>query len=323
MPQESYIDIICIIAQILCAIVFLTGTLGNALIVYIFGWKKRGNRKNFDRLLLILAVTDLFSSFIVPILFMYGTVTKFQQWHFGHAGCKILISLLPVTVTLSHGILIFISYDRYRAIHHPLRLPFKRSFICVWLIVTSFIAFILASPYIYSLRIIESFGGCLPAHALSNHIFALGSLLRDVVATIAMIILGAITTNAINKSSSVGSSPCMHRRKRSKRARKILTALVCVFSVCVIPADLFQVGYYSYITIKGDNNVHFDSKTLVIIRVANTLLQLLQVSNSAWNVVIYSWMQKDVHRVVVSCFRRLTCFNSRRTPLQEPVTLSM
>ena len=327
--ESIHLDSVDKIAICQCVFVFLTGALGNSLIVYILGWKKRKERNTYERFLLILSITDLLSSFIVPLLFMYGTITKFMQWDFGYVGCKILVSVLPITVTLSHGILILISYERYRATTNPLGSSFRKFFINLWMLITLCIAFLIVSPYAYSLTIDKDYGGgCLPSHFLSNQIFALGSLLRDIIATIALIILSGKTTNAIRKSDTVRSLSSINHRRYSKRTKKMLTVLVCVFSTCVIPADLFQVGYYTYYMVHGDplhnnyENVKIDFKTTELLVVFNTFLQILQVSNSAWNIFIYSRMQKDVRRTIRVLFVKLRCSRVKRKTVNTLFTSS-
>ena len=309
----------------ICTLVFLTGTLGNSLVVYVFGKKNRKERKHFDNLLLILAITDLLSSFVGPVLFIYGTITEFAKWHLGFIGCKLFLSLLPITVTFSHSILVLISFERYRAIKHPLNLPFKlkNSFIFSWLLVTLLLAMLLVSPYSYSLTITrmsnEYYGSCQPVEFFSVYIYTLGSLLRDIISTVAMIILAAKTTQQLRVSDSIRSTVGTISFNNANRARKMFAVLVFVFSICVVPADLLQVGYYTYFMINGDPNNNYNVKvechTIEMVQIANTFLQVLQVSNSAWNVVIYSKMQKDIHRTLCLLCKKLTCGPPKQLPI--------
>ena len=123
-----------------------------------------------------------------------------------------------------------------------------------------------------------------------------------------------MTANILRTSEILRSTVSTKRLKNIHRAKKMLTVLDFVFMMCVIPADLFQVCYYTYFMIEGDpfnNNyekAELDLHTTKILIVANTFLQLLQISNSVWNTVIYSRMQENVRKTVYLCCVKLTCF---------------
>ena len=123
------------ITFIAMSFVLLFGTLGNAYVIFVFGCNKN-SRTSYETLLLILVVVDLCCSIFSPSLFIYGTLTKYKQWHFGEFGCKVIPSIFSLNVSVSQGILIMISIERYRNITNPLRckvLPQKRLriFICL------------------------------------------------------------------------------------------------------------------------------------------------------------------------------------------------
>ena len=123
------LDLVAVV--IMCGI-FLIGVIGNLMVIYIFGVKPGKSRKRFESFLLTLGVIDLISSIIVPFPFVYLTVTDYQVWHFGKLGCKIIPSFLQISVTVSQGVLIMISYERYQAIVHPLSIRLTAKKIILW-----------------------------------------------------------------------------------------------------------------------------------------------------------------------------------------------
>ena len=94
------------------------GIPGNAFVIYVFGWRKktkmnmkergRRDRNRFEFLLLLLSCIDLISLLLVPPIFFYLTMAKFKVWHFGKVACKIVPSLLQITISLSQGMLVCI-----------------------------------------------------------------------------------------------------------------------------------------------------------------------------------------------------------------------
>ena len=300
-------EIVNIIALIIPC---LTGTIGNILVIYIFAWKKRKHRKPFEALLSILAVVDLFASIVVPTLFLYAAITKYRRWDFGYVGCKLVSSFFPLSVTLSQGILVLISYERYRTIKDPFGvngLPMQRSFIVIWLLVTLLVAMILVSPYVYVLELVSStvykIHTCMPSSRKQDTllIYSIGNVLRDLTATASMIVLGLLSNRVLrekntamccNDGNSSGETERrfqISRRQNLEKARGMLVVVVCVFSICVIPMDLFQFVVYMFYQV----GFQFSQASYENILTCNSVLSVLQIMSSATNVFIYARMHKD------------------------------
>ena len=288
-------------------LIFLFGTVGNSLVIYVFGWKKRHSRKHFEYLLLLLAITDLFASTTIPLLFIYGTVTQYKQWHFGYLGCKIILSIFPITVTISQSILVLISFERYKSISDPLGNKMKKLFVYLWLLFTFITSILLVSPYAYTLQVVtaEEYGinTCIPSNEGFIHLFiySLGNFIRDFAASVVMVILGIMTAKSLKTSCLL-----LHKREIKKhlvnanKARKMLIVVVCVFNCCVLPLDLFQVIIYS----KFQLNSFVTKQEFDIIIKCNTFLSILQVANCVANIFIYSKMHQDFSRNLFDCFRK-------------------
>ncbi|XP_047136233.1 probable G-protein coupled receptor 34 [Hydra vulgaris] len=290
------------------ALVFFVGVIGNIIVLYVFAWKKRQSRSRFETLLVPLALIDLLTSFITPIIFTYGTLTNYRRWDFGQFGCKVLSSFFPVSITLSQSILVFISYERYKVVISPFYRSFKKILIRFWILLTILISLILVSPYTDSLEIVIDTGydiyTCIPN---SNkhyqlYFYSVGNTLRDFLATVAMVYFG-YKTNQYIQSNIKTITDRRHKFKRiicAIKARKMLVVVVCCFSFCVFPLDLFQAITYTLYITKTIQNV----KSYNLLLQANTYLTVLQVANSALNIIIYSQMHND--------FRRARCCRVRR-----------
>lgn len=288
-------------------IVFLFGTSGNGVVIYVFAWKKRKSRRRFESLLLILGVTDFCASLFVPALFMYGTATQYKQWHFGYFGCKFITSLFPVSITISQGILVLISFERYKTITNPLGARLSRSFIVNWLLTIVVIALLLVTPFTYTLQLVNDkkygINTCIPTKDNFDVIFlfSLGNIVRDFAATSGMFILNILTAKSLHKEHMFLNELGMKKRlENANKARKMLMVVVVVFSICVLPVDVFQAVFYTLI----EANVNMSKKVYEVFLTSNTFLTILQISNSATNIFIYSRMHKDFTRNLFACYRK-------------------
>ena len=284
------------------ASVFLVGVIGNLLVLYVFVWKKRRTRSRFETLLIPLALTDFFTSLITPVVFTYGTLTHYRRWDFGQFGCKILSSFFPVSITISQSILVLISYERYKAVMTPFEMKLKKMFIRLWIALTIFASLLLVSPYTDTLEIVVDYTydiyTCIPNNEkyYQLYFYSVGNTVRDFSATVAMVILGFKTSRYI-KNRVEGITDQRSKSKRllcAGKARKMLVVVVCCFSLCVFPLDLFQAITYTLYITKTIPSIEAYNLLLQ----ANTYLTVLQIANSATNILIYSKMHNDFRRVI-------------------------
>lgn len=291
--------------------VLIIGTVGNQLAIFVFGWKKRRTRKRFETLLLLLALCDFLASSIAPPLFIYAILTHFNAWHFGYLGCKVFLCIGPVNVTISHGILVLIAYERYRSVANPLGDTVRKSIFYSSVLAIFLVSLILVAPYSYSLEIFQnanfSMNTCVPRYTKrqATHVFAVGNVCRDVIASVSIISLGVRTARKMNSGKRkliVDLCSRKKRRRATEKATKMLIVVAALFSVCVIPLDLFQVIHYTLLSEDGHSSPSSEQYSNVV--VWNTFLQILQMSNSATNIVVYSRMHRDFTRGVLACGRK-------------------
>ena len=248
-------------------ILFFIGTAGNSCVVFTFG--KKNKRNLFERRLLLLAVIDLFSSIFVPSLFIYGTITKFYAPHLGVVGCKILISLFPISVTISQSVLIFISYERYNRIERPFEGPKRIRF---WFAISLVIAVLLVFPYTWTLG-----ENCLTRNIKLQNTYVIFNLLRDFFAVIFMLYFNIQTARSLKNNGDVYSNVSKTIRQKTKKISRTLLVMVTVFTICVVPVDIFQFVVLNLMTGRP-----------AYINPVNTSLVVLQMCNSIANVIIYS-----------------------------------
>ena len=286
-----------LVALVLITAIFLIGIPGNLFVIYVFGWKQRHRRNRFELLLLILGCIDLVSLLLVPPSFFYLTVTKFRQWHFGKVACKIVPSLLQITVSVSQGMLILICYERYSAIMKPFTNKQISSFrIFAWLCNVIFVSIVFIYPYAYAFELVENDHGvcCQPRGDRLNYLLASSSLqvLRDLMSATTMAILSHRMNKALYADNDVTT---WDRAQMTQKSRKVIKTVVIVFTILCLPVDLFHLTYYVLVR----QNVNLSHVMDSIIVPINTALNVTQISNSVVNVFIYSKMHVFFRKYVI------------------------
>lgn len=309
MPSGLTHSITDYIAMITLSIIFLIGVPGNIFVLYIFGIRRKKCRTRFETLLLLLGVTDCVSMLFIPTSFFYLTFTKFQVWHFGFIGCKIIPTILQMSVTISQGILVLISYERYHAIVYPFKIGFTNKCVCVWFVFVFIISIIFVLPYMFSFQIIknplDNTEACVPVSESYNLLMASSfmQLSRDLVA------LSILATLRIRMHKSLTRSVTMATWDRlaiSTKGRKLLKIVVLVFLILTLPEDIFLVFFYIFGSL-FDMSDGLYNKFVDI----NTFLNILQISNSVVNVFIYSRMH--------SYFKDRSCCPKRKEKRRSTV----
>ena len=304
-----------IFALVFMAVLFTLGVSGNLFTIYVLGFVKKSPSTTYDLMIVFLSISDLICVFVVPSIFAYATITRFRSWVFGLFGCKVLLSILPMNVTLSQGILILMSLDRYLVIANPFQrngLSKSRTFLYIAFVIV--IAILLASPRAYSLEILYSPALSMETCSTSGSnnglmlCYASLNLLRDVVSTAIIATSGKKLKVALISSSSAmakhGYMGSKHRCNMSyiRQAHRMLRLILIVFSMCTIPLDTFQFCVYVYF----ETNIDVSKNVYFWIRSTNTVLYLCQTSNAVVNVFIYGKRHRDFKRVLrkMSAMRR-------------------
>ena len=285
----------------MCAVLLL-GTVGNLLVVYVFGCRKR-NRSNYETLLLTLSVVDFFGAIFGPSLFIYDILTEYKEWHFGTVGCKVIPTILPVNFILSQGILILISFERYQGIVNLFRTEtLTRRKLGIYLLAIVMVALIMSSPYIYALEVKDGYS-CFPR--LGNTALAQSAIY--VAVEIMVLLILTFTNTRISKAIHLSFQVLSLDREKSrrlvsyKRTNKMLAAMVASLSIFVMPGDLMRFGVY----ICHSVDATIITASMIIIHQCNTVLASLQLASTFINVIIYAGMDPEfklfIKSVVCSC----------------------
>ncbi|XP_035382680.1 type-2 angiotensin II receptor [Electrophorus electricus] len=107
---------------VLYAAIFLLGFLGNALVVGVLCCSP-SHRTASGTYLVNLAASDLL--FLGSLPFWASYYSMEYEWVFGRAMCKLCGALLSFNVYASIFFITCMSADRYQAVVHPLRSPYR------------------------------------------------------------------------------------------------------------------------------------------------------------------------------------------------------
>ncbi|XP_066913717.1 neuropeptide Y receptor type 6-like [Clytia hemisphaerica] len=278
-----------LVTMSLLVAIMIIGCFGNSVIIYVFAYKRREQIKRFERFLLLLAVVDLTASLVIPSSFFYLTATDFRRWDFGETGCRIIPSLLQMSITISHGVLILISYERYHTLVKPFNPRIGRPIILVWLLFFVFLSIGLMFPYMKTLTIIVNehyqIKTCMPDAQRISLLMLSSSLqvLRDIFAIGIMAILNQRMNHALTKQQR---DLTWKREKMSRKGRALLRRVIVIFSGLTLPVDIFQAVFYSLVFA----GVPLSKTSFKVLSHINTLLNILQMGNSMVNIFIYSRM---------------------------------
>nr|XP_009675718.1 PREDICTED: C-X-C chemokine receptor type 4 [Struthio camelus australis] len=111
--QHENADFNRIFLPTIYSIIFLTGIIGNGLVILVMGYQKK-QRSMTDKYRLHLSVADLLFVITLP----FWSVDAAISWYFGNVLCKAVHVIYTVNLYSSVLILAFISLDRYLAIVH-------------------------------------------------------------------------------------------------------------------------------------------------------------------------------------------------------------
>ncbi|XP_065645374.1 probable G-protein coupled receptor 34 [Hydra vulgaris] len=283
--------------------VMVVGLTGNTVVIYVFGVNRK--KKRFERFLLSLGILDFLSSLIIPSTFLYLTVTGYKRWDFSKIGCKIIPTLLQISVSVTQGFLIMISYERYHSIVNPFKKKISQLKLILLFCIVLLVSFTLAIPYMMTFNILidleHGVNTCAPDGSKMNLSMIASSLrlLKDFVAISFMEFFRQRIKHSFLK---VHTNSSWNKERETQKGRKILYTVIIVFSALTLPLDIFHFIYY--MLSKFASSI-LNAKAYSVLMVVNTILNLFQMANSVVNVFIYSRLHKNFnmkqHDSTASC----------------------
>ncbi|XP_063340901.1 C3a anaphylatoxin chemotactic receptor-like [Pelmatolapia mariae] len=272
---------------VIYCVIFIVGTLGNALVIYVTGFKMK---KTVETVwFLNLAIADfLFTAFLI---FSVISLSQSHQWPFGQFMCKLNNFVSLVNMFASIFTLTAMSLDRYLSIWmvvwaHNKRTVCKARLICVGIWVT---AAICSTPYATFRTVLGDNGTYYCGYSMTHeqkwslHIFR---FLMGFVIPFLVIVVSYV---------AIGIRAMRMQRTRRRRSRRIIFAIIFAFFICWLPFHVFN-----FIEIKAVTNPDLR----IIVRIMGPLTVSLAFLNSCLNPILYVFMCEEFMKKL----RQSICF---------------
>lgn len=268
-------EVLCLSLVVLSVVIFLLGFCGNALVIWITGFKMRKTVNT--TWYLSLAVSDFVFCAFLP----FGIASMAMEvWIFGRVMCKLVPSVLFLNMFSSIFLLVIISVDRLVSVMFPVWAQNHRTVkkASVFVFLAWLLAIALSVPSIVFRDVSSHLGrtSCINKYTsdqYSHSIVALSRLVAGfVVPFVIIIICYSIIIFKLRKN----------RMTKSSKPFKVMSALVVAFFVCWLP-------YHVFIVLEL-NHENLDHDILIIGLKVGTLTA---AANSFLNPLLYVFMGND------------------------------
>ncbi|KAM7391926.1 hypothetical protein PAMP_022573 [Pampus punctatissimus] len=256
-------------------VIFLLGFFGNALVIWISGFKMKKTVNT--TWYLSLAISDFIFCTFLPF-----TITNMvmEEWIFGRFMCKFTSSIMFLNMFSSIFLLVVISVDRCVSVVFPVwaqnhRTVKKASVVVVisWVLA---VALSIPSVIFRDVQIHLDRTTCFNNYNLHQHSHKIVVISRFIVGFIVPFVIITICYSVIILKL------CNNRMSKSSKPFKVMTALIIAFFICWLPHHVF--------TLLELNQQNYNNNILA------TGLQIgtsLAAANSFLNPVLYVFMGND------------------------------
>lgn len=268
-------EALCLSLVVLSVVIFLLGICGNALVIWIAGFKMR---KTVNTIwYLSLAVSDFVFCAFLPFSI---ASTAMETWVFGRVMCKLVPSILFLNMFSSIFLLVIISVDRLVSVMFPVWAQNHRTVKKASVIVS--LAWLLAIPLSVPSTIFRDVSShlgrtsCINKYTTDRYSHSTVALSRLVTGFLVpftiIIICYSIIIIKLRKN----------RVTKSSKPFKVMSALVVAFFACWLPYHVF--------TVLELNHENLNHDLLVIGLKVGTLTA---AANSFLNPMLYVFMGND------------------------------
>nr|P0C7U4.1 RecName: Full=C3a anaphylatoxin chemotactic receptor; Short=C3AR; Short=C3a-R [Danio rerio] len=275
-----------VISLVVYCLTFLLGVPGNSFVIFIAGMKMKRTVNTIW--FLNLATADLLCCLSVPLT--VAEILLDHHWPYGYAMCKILPSVIVISMFASVFTLNIISLDRFTQVitpvwaqNHRSLLLARLSCVAVWIL-----ALLLSLPFMILRRTYEEFN--MTVCTFDDDDFTTYGALSIVRFVFGFLIpLMSIVTCYGIIARKLGS-----RHFRSGRAFRIMLAVIVAFFLCWMPYHVLDL-------IRSYGG---ESSSMVALKVDPLAISLAYV-NSCLNPVLYVFMGQDFKNKVQLSLRRV------------------
>ncbi|XP_066914528.1 formyl peptide receptor-related sequence 4-like [Clytia hemisphaerica] len=281
------------------SVILFLGSLGNLLVIYVYGFTGRRRFRKFEKLMLMLGVVDFIASITNPAYFLYRIASR-GVWQLGYVPCKIIPALGPIFTGISLGIILIMAVDRDRAISTPYKNQFHLRTIYKAVFATIVFSVAITVPYIYHIDIV-TYGSepyCLVDGGVEYNVIVV--VIFSFSDVIFLLIFTTTTVRIFSKlqsktTAAENTKSQKQRRQEKNRILKMIFAMGFMFVLCVFPRDLLFIAF----SIRRIFPPEIPIGNVIDV---NNVLKVLHTSNSCVNVFLYSFLNEkfrvEIIRVV-------------------------
>ncbi|XP_063753117.1 chemokine-like receptor 1 [Eleginops maclovinus] len=271
-------EVLCVFVLVVSVFIFLLGFFGNALVIWISGFKMKKTVNT--TWYLSLAISDFVFCASLPFSI---TNMVMEEWVFGRFMCKFISSVMFLNMFSSIFLLVVISIDRCVSVVFPVWAQNHRTVnkASVVVCISWFLAATLSLPSLIFRDVGSHLGRTLcynnyTSSQYSHKIIAVTRFFTGfVVPFIIIIICYSIISLRLRNN----------RMTKSAKPLKVMSALVAAFFVCWLP-------YHVFVLLEL-NHEHFDQTILIYGLKVSTFMA---AANSFLNPVLYVFMGNDFKR---------------------------
>lgn len=297
--------------------IFILGTFGNAVVCLAI-LKRKQTQNSCNLFTFNLAFQDL----ILVIVYVPTQMIALENcyyWTLGNFMCHLVYTILPISQSVSVGILLAITADRCRAIVFPVKPRLTRKTVFAIIALIWVVSAVTALPLVFFITEVPLGPGVLycvevwPSETLSGaywvSMFAIQYLFPlSVIAILAGITAYSLRKNALpagmtNTQSQIYRKTIRRRAKQTQRITKMLLALVLLYAICMLP----QHVVYTFWTRYGNLNEKSYREQ------ANIIANIFPIANSALNAIAYGTLNKEFKGVFKALFGCVCFKTSGRT----------
>jgi len=299
-PQSQPLNAFGYFQIFFCVVIMVTGFVGNLMVILIFTrrWKVL---KTCEVFMISLAVADIIGTFTIPLERLRDLLQLHDTGNGDFIGCQISTWLASTCISVSSLTLVAIAIDRFVIVFWPFKLrhgPNPVIYISIWL--TWLIGGIYAAPHFKYLK--QMYQDNAGYHCRSmmqpeeHHKYVVAIfVLQLAIPLCAMTFLyafivfklrsGSVSARRLSETDNV----VRIRTLRQRKATKLFIVVVVVFTVLVLPINIFML-------LASSHKIPHTKET----RAIYNFLVLMLASNSCVNPMIYSRLHKSFRRSTLS-----------------------
>ncbi|KAM3616266.1 uncharacterized protein V6R79_015217 [Siganus canaliculatus] len=291
----------------LYSLVVLLGVPGNAVVVWVTGF--RMPRSATSIWFLNLALADLLCCLSLPLLMV--PLAHDDHWHFGPLACTLVKSLFYLFMYCSVLQLVLISLDRWLLVSKPIwcqnnRKPRHAACVCVAIWCLALIGSIPQFVYTKEIHAGEHKRECvtvytpLSAWLITSYRFLVGFFLPFLVIVVCHLVVYSKAHSGMSSS-----------RTRSKRTLRVIVAVVLSFFLCWLPLHILD--FVVLVTPRHSTN----SPRVYL---AHTLALCLAYFNSCLNPLLYVCLGRGFKDSMSRSLRNILNFISEEPTHRMSIT---